>query len=89
MNRVIYKYPIAPDASIPMPQGARILSVAVQRNQPCIWALVDPQAPTEMRRFRTVATGMQFCPDELTFIGTFHGVEGWMVFHLFEVKEQA
>lgn len=31
MNRVIYKYPIAPDASIPMPQGARILSVAVQR----------------------------------------------------------
>lgn len=63
-THVIYKYAISPDAVLAMPQGARILSVAAQRGQPHIWALVDPQAPTETRRFRTVATGEQFCPDE-------------------------
>jgi len=81
---VIYKYPVKPDASIELPQGARILSIHVQHSVPCLWALVNPVAPKEVRRFHTIPTGQPFDDSGLTYIGTFHGIEGWMVFHLFE-----
>lgn len=84
---VIYKYPVKPDVSIEMPEGATILSCAVQHGQPLLWALVDPFAPKEVRHFRAVATGEPFDPAGMQYVGAFHNVEGWMVFHLFEVKE--
>ena len=84
MKRVIYKYPVMPDAQLELPVGAQILSVATQRDTPHIWALVDPEAATETRTFRTVPTGHVFDPTGYTYIGTFHDVSGWMVFHLFE-----
>lgn len=69
-----------------MPEGATILHVAVQGGVPCFWALVDPEAPTEPRRFRVVGTGHPIDDvDVLTFVGTFLlDVEG-LVFHVFEV----
>lgn len=82
----IWKFPVKPDATIAMPVGAKILSVAMQGDQPCIWAMVDPDAPKEHRRFKTIPTGSDFDPEGLTYLGSFHGVEGWMVFHLFEVE---
>ncbi len=91
MNKTIYKYPVQLDAvqsnaSIDLPVGAHILSVAVQGQKTlCVWALVDPEAPKDTRRFRIIATGERFDPTGMTYIGTFHGVAGWMVFHLFEM----
>lgn len=87
--KVIYKYQILPDARIQgleLPKGATILSVEVQDGLPHIWCLVDPDAPKEIRRFHMVATGRRFDTTGLTYIGAFHGVQGWMVFHLFEQR---
>jgi hypothetical protein len=81
---VIWKFEIKPDATISMPVGAEILSVAVQNNQPCVWAMVDPDAPRENRSFKTVPTGADFDTRSLKYVGSFHDEEGWMVFHLFE-----
>ncbi len=82
----IYKYLISPDSSIMMPVGAKVLCVGVQRDETYLWAMVDPDAPGEERHFRAIPTGQQFDPTGMEYVGTFHGVEGWTVFHLFEVK---
>ena len=80
----IYKYAILPTSPTKMPKGARILNCGVQTEQPFVWALVNPVAPMETRNLRIFATGESFDPTGLTYIGTFHGIGGWMVFHLFE-----
>lgn len=87
MNEAIYKYRTQVSTkplNLFLPKGAQILSVHIQRDQCYIWALVDPEAKNEGRTFHIVATGELFDPTGLTYVGTFHGVEGWMVFHLFE-----
>ena len=49
----IFKYGLAvrDDVRIALPRGARILCVQVQDVRPCLWALVDPEAPTCERLF--------------------------------------
>lgn len=34
-----------------MPPGAHVLTVQLQGEQPCIWALVDPAQPEQSRRW--------------------------------------
>lgn len=85
---VIWKFPIEPDCKISMPTGAQILSAGVQFGQPCIWAMVDPDAPEETRYFRSFPTGKTFDPRGLGFIATIQGIEGSLVFHVFEVFGQ-
>ena len=92
MEKRIYKYRLQVSArtiELSLPKDARILSVGVQEGHCHIWALVDAEAPKETRLFRTIATGEAFTPDGLTYIGTFHDVESWMVFHLFEEGAKA
>ena len=82
----VYKYvlPMYDDVAIELPQGAKILKVDTQESVPCIWALVDPDAPLEMRKFRVVGTGHPIEEKGLEFIGTFQMYGGELVFHLFE-----
>lgn len=92
---VVYKYgplAIGDVTSVVMPQGAQVLHVAPQgRFEPSpihLWARVDPQAPVETRRFRLAGTGHQL--DDATVgdhIGTWLQLEGALVLHLFELKE--
>src|SRR3990172_6797121 len=95
----IWKFPIPVQDTIQveMPTGARVLTVQTQPadpamlkvgdpvEQPCLWALVNPEAPKEIRQFRMAGTGH---PNEhsekLTYIGTFQMEGGALVFHLFE-----
>ena len=85
----IFKYPIKPGdyVEIEMPIGAQVLDVQVQHNQPCLWALVDPELPKEKRYFRFAGTGHPIKEDlsQLSHIGSFQLLEGALVFHLFEV----
>jgi hypothetical protein len=84
--RTIFKYPlyIADYVSIEMPRGAEILHVAVQGNQPCIWALVDAEADLEVREFNCYGTGHPVSSVPAKHIGSLilHG--GALVFHVFE-----
>lgn len=83
----IYKYPVNQPKgyiSIEMPKGAKILTVQVQNEVPCIWALVDPNAAPEIRCFRIYGTGHMVEHENMPYIGTFQLLEGRLVFHLFE-----
>ncbi len=84
----IYKYDLGfGRIDLELPQGAEILHFNMQRNVPRLWALVDPQAPTETRRFVLYGTGHEILEtrEELTFIGTALMMEGTFIWHVFEV----
>ncbi len=84
--RTIWKYQIGPmnDIHLEMPKGATVLICMMQQGEPCLWALVDPTLPKELRTFRLFATGQHFEHEGLKYIGTYQ-MQGFYMFHLFEV----
>lgn len=85
--KAVWKYPVAMDAfMLPMPLGAKVLSVDMQAGQgPQMWVLVDPDAPKRTRYFFTVGTGhVHSIYDDDQFIGTFQMMGGSLIWHLFE-----
>lgn len=88
MTQRIFKYPISVTDSqaVDMPEGAQILTIQVQRNQLCIWALVDDDVPPVPREIHMRGTGHD-CNgvERLRYISTFQMMEGSLVFHAFEL----
>ncbi len=86
-KRSIWKYELqVTDAQVVrMPVGARILTVQVQRDTPCLWALVDEEAKREPRVIRMLGTGNPFDADG-TYIGTIQTHHAALVWHVFEVE---
>jgi hypothetical protein len=82
-----YAVPIGDAFELRMPRGARCLTVQVQGAGLCLWALVDPSAPLETRRFLFRGTGheIDYGYAELVWVGTFQLEGGALVFHVFEV----
>ncbi len=83
-----YELRVADEQTVMMPKGARILSVAVQRGKPCLWAMVDDRE--EKRVARTIqlhGTGL-LAPgaENDVFIGTVLLDGGWLVYHVFEKR---
>ena len=90
MIKRIYKYkiPVQDEFTMELPQGAYILTVQSQREVPCIWAVVDPDAPLEPICFRVAGTGHDIEWDTVKrYIGTFQLCGGDLVFHLFEIHK--
>ena len=83
----IWKFPLdAEDViELDMPEGAEALHVSTQYGNPCLWARVDPKAPTEKRRFRFAGTGHPLTDDVGRHIGSWLMQGGALVFHLFEM----
>lgn len=74
--------------NLPDDSLTKILSLQIQRNQPCLWILVDDTAKVfKERKFRIVGTGIPVNFNTDKFIGTFQINYGNLVFHLFEVTE--
>jgi hypothetical protein len=86
---VIWKYSVRTTAEFEkeMPEGARILSLQIQRDGPYMWAQVDNSKPLVARRFRVFATGEPIDDSlPLAFIGTYQlPTRENLVFHLFEL----
>lgn len=85
--RVIWKFPLAvtDEVDILMPQGARVLCVDTQMEQPTIWAMVDPDQPMTRRQFRIVGTGNPNAEmANWRYIGTIQQYLGGLVWHVFE-----
>jgi len=81
----VFKYPVnlVDEFSLELPIGARILHVESQAGTNCLWALVDPKAPKELRHFRLAGTGHPI--DDYAIgdhIATWQ--DGPYVWHLFE-----
>ena len=84
--KTIYKYTLvmADEQAVDMPEAAQVLDVQVQQAQVCLWALVDPVAPTAPRIIRIVGTGQSVSDAVLLrYIATFQ-INGAFVFHVFE-----
>lgn len=81
----IHKYPLEPgQSSILAPKGARMLSVAAQGDQPCVWALVDTDQPIERREITFIGTGWDMQESPGRFVGTCTTYGGKFVWHLFD-----
>jgi hypothetical protein len=89
MNTTVYKYELklTDEQSVNLPKGAEVLTIQVQHDTPCLWAMVDPNAPKEARFFETFGTGHVIRTDmgvERSYIGTYQIHDGALVFHVFE-----
>lgn len=89
--KTVWKFPLSvlDLQQVNLPRGAQILSVQTQHEQPCLWALVDPSAPTEYVNFRTLGTG-HFAPDmeRFRYVGTYQLVGGGFIGHVFVEDKQ-
>lgn len=69
----VWKFPlqITDEQRIAMPRGAQLLTVQVQGQQPCLWAVVDVDAPSEDRLIIIHGTGHTISGAADRYIGTF------------------
>lgn len=85
--KTIYKYPlkIQDKQIVSMPIGAQILSVQVQGEVVCIWALVEPRLPKREIEFQMLGTGHDAGHINANYlhIGTVQLDNGKLVFHVF------
>jgi hypothetical protein len=78
-----YELEVTDEQVVTLPAGARILALQVQHGQPCLWALVDPDAAKTPWKFRTVGTGHRVDFDTGSYVGTYQVRGGALVFHVF------
>lgn len=85
--RKIFKYviPVTDDSILPIPEGAKILSVANQHDSIVMYALVDPEKTTKRLNIRVCGTGHTLDDhiEQMTFIGTVNLHGGRLMFHVF------
>jgi hypothetical protein len=80
-----------PGATIRMPEGARVLNLAMRGDVPTLWALVDPKAELVPRMFLFRGND-ETVGDQEVYIGTIQEPPQWgqstgTALHLFEVLD--
>ncbi len=84
----VLKWPMtAPVMDFYMPEGSTVIDVRTQNNVPTLWTLspVGPPSAAVKRTFIGFGTGHLIGEDKpLTYVGSAHDIDGWMVFHIFE-----
>lgn len=88
MSERIFKYPleVTDEQVVVMPAGAVILCVQLQGPTPCLWAIVNPDAPKTKRRIDTYGTGKTLAEAPGYYIGTYQLHGGGLVFHVFDKR---
>lgn len=89
MQQTIWKFPleVTDKQFINLPKGAEVLAVQTQNEEPCLWALVNPNEPKEERCFETFGTGHPVPVGmgvDRKYISTYQLSGGSLVFHVFE-----
>ena len=85
---VVWKYELCKPferAVLSLPVGAVVVDFRVQGYTFCLWACVDPEAPTEKRAFVVRPTGGQWDPLIYRYVRTCHH-DGY-VWHLTELTD--
>ncbi|MCL1981073.1 MAG: hypothetical protein FWG62_08375 [Proteobacteria bacterium] len=86
--KTIWKFELTPNRlqSVPLPSGAQLLTVRTKEDDaPVLWALVDPEMPTEERYLGIYTTNTAMPDDPGKYIDSFFIYEGSLEFHLFEM----
>lgn len=89
MSRQVWKFPLDEPGhgqQVAMPAGATIVHVDTQHDRWCVWAEVDPDAPTVVRRFHVAGTG-QPIPPSARHVGTALTSSGFLVWHVYEIDQ--
>lgn len=81
-NALVYKYTLAPETVIELPQFAEVLSAKEQYGEIVLYVLLDPSEDAIKRKFIAVPTGVTFDASNLYFIDTV--MLRALVFHIFE-----
>ena len=85
MNQTIWKYKleIVDEQFIEIPFGynSKLLSVAMQDERLCLWAIVEPEKDTKTAQIRIFGTGNPHYSGSLEFLGTVQ--EQFFVWHVF------
>lgn len=95
MKKTVWKFELGREGRtlVKMPRGAEVLCVQAisamgiltGRDEPYLWALVDPDAEQEERVFETYGTGHAIDAEEYrNYVGTYTMLNGALVFHVFE-----
>ena len=92
MNAV-YKYPLPLPGqtedtfTVDIPAGAQLLTVQLQRGEPVLWALVDPEDRPTPYTLRIAGTGhpLDASAHYHHYLGTVQMAGGALVFHYFQV----
>lgn len=80
-----FQLPVESQFSLRVPQGARQLSIQMQGDQPTMWAVVDTDAPPQMRDYVMYGTGHDIeMVNGMQYVGTVQLVSG-LVFHYFQL----
>ena len=87
MSATVWKYALKATAQqlVSIPQGAKLLHVAEQHGELCLWAHVDPSQSVEDRGIAIIGTGHNAPdPGQMDHVGSvlMHG--GALVFHVFD-----
>jgi hypothetical protein len=72
MLQTIWKFPLAVTElqTISVPASAKALHLAVQNGTPCVWVLLDPNAPRKQRDILCFGTGNEVLACADRYIGT-------------------
>lgn len=83
--KAVWKYPIAVQSEqrIEIPEGALLLTVQIQGELPCLWAVVDRDAPLATLVLWTAGTGHPLPSTEGEYLSTYQLQSGALVFHVF------
>lgn len=78
MAKTIWKFPlkIIDEQGITLHEGAEFLSLQMQRGQPCLWFLIDPNQPTAFVLVRIYGTGHHVDDTPGKYLGTFQRIYG-------------
>lgn len=86
--KAIWKYPlpIIDNVEISLPKDSKILCVKTQKNDLCLWALVNPdENETESVKLRIAGTGHPIEEENLEYIDTVLMYEDNFVIHIFKI----
>ena len=84
--KTVHKFQLSPGlTTIGLPEEAKVLHVAEQYNNACIWVELDVGEISFNRNFYTVPTGGEVPHSNKGFIGTVLMMNGSLVFHIYEV----
>jgi hypothetical protein len=90
MATTIWKFPLQATrqdkADVAMPIGAQIVRLAVQGRVAALWAIVDPEQPTETRTFQVFGTGHPL-PPGARYVGSYDAEP--FVWHVVELARAA
>lgn len=72
--KVVHKFPVtqAWEQTFEVSEGAQVLDIELSNGQPCVWILLDPNAPKVPLTIFAVHTGQPLHHEHAIYIKTLH-----------------